>query len=164
MFKVNNKETRETSMTSFWYLYCWLWAYFTYLPTISIVGFKKVSFCWELLQSCYFKVLKAEMDFMDLNDPINSFSFSFVFDNNAMYLLFSIMFKNQKNFPSSVMHKVDRPAMVCFCLSKNISFKFFFASIIYIIYWGLFRIQSNIYDETFCENSLRPLEVNYFHK
>ena len=63
---------------------------------------------------------------MDLNDPINSFSFSFVFDNNAMYLLFSIMFKNQKNFPGSVMHKVDRPAMVCFCLSKNISFKFFF--------------------------------------
>ena len=29
MFKVNNKDTRKTSLTSFWCLYCLLWTYFT---------------------------------------------------------------------------------------------------------------------------------------
>ena len=27
MFKVNNKDTRKTSMTSFWRRYCYLWPY-----------------------------------------------------------------------------------------------------------------------------------------
>ena len=30
LYKVNNKDTRATSMTSFWCLYCLLWADFTY--------------------------------------------------------------------------------------------------------------------------------------
>ena len=29
MFKVNNKETRTTPLTSFWCLECYFWAYFT---------------------------------------------------------------------------------------------------------------------------------------
>ena len=38
MFKANNKNTRTTSSTSFWCLYCKLWTYFT------IVDFEQVNF------------------------------------------------------------------------------------------------------------------------
>ena len=37
MFKVNNKDTRTTSLTSFWCLYCLLWTYFTPFCSASIV-------------------------------------------------------------------------------------------------------------------------------
>ena len=37
MFKVNNKNTRTTSMTSFWFFYCQLWTYFTLLLVFSLL-------------------------------------------------------------------------------------------------------------------------------
>ena len=47
MFKVNNKETRTMSMTSFWFLYCLLWIYFTHCSSVSIVDFEQVNVGWE---------------------------------------------------------------------------------------------------------------------
>ena len=39
-FKVNNKDTRTTLLTSFWCLYCWLWMYFTPCSSVSIIKFE----------------------------------------------------------------------------------------------------------------------------
>ena len=46
MFKVNNKETRTTSLTSFWFLYCWHWTYLTPCSSASIVNFEHVNADW----------------------------------------------------------------------------------------------------------------------
>ena len=42
MIKVNNKDTR----TMFECLCCWLWAYFTPFPSVSIVEFEHVNIYW----------------------------------------------------------------------------------------------------------------------
>ena len=46
MFKVNNKDTRTMPMASFWYLYCYLWTYFTPCSCVSIVNFEHVIPGW----------------------------------------------------------------------------------------------------------------------
>ena len=46
VFKVNNKDTRTTSVMLF-YLYCFLWTYFTFFSSVSIVDFELVNICWE---------------------------------------------------------------------------------------------------------------------
>ena len=46
MFKVNNKDTRTTSMTSFWCFYCELWTYSTPCSSVSIVNFEQVNAGW----------------------------------------------------------------------------------------------------------------------
>ena len=45
-FKVNNKDTRTTSLVSFWCLYCYLWTYFTPCSSASIVNFEQVNASW----------------------------------------------------------------------------------------------------------------------
>ena len=47
MFKVNNKNTRTTSMTLFWCFYGWFWTYFTHFSSISIVDFEQVNVSWD---------------------------------------------------------------------------------------------------------------------
>ena len=47
MFKVNNKDSRMTSMTSFWCLYCWLRTYFTPCSSVSISNFEHVIAGWD---------------------------------------------------------------------------------------------------------------------
>ena len=47
MFKVNNKVTRTTSLTSFWCLYCWLWTYFTLRSSVFIANLEQVNADWE---------------------------------------------------------------------------------------------------------------------
>ena len=42
LFKVNNKDTRRTSATSLWCLYCWLWIDFTHCSSVSIVDLEQV--------------------------------------------------------------------------------------------------------------------------
>ena len=46
LFKVYNKDTRTTSMTSFRCLYCLLWTYLTHFCTDSIIAIDYVSVCW----------------------------------------------------------------------------------------------------------------------
>ena len=46
MFKVNNKDTRTTPLTSFWCLYCQFWTYFTPCSCVSIVNFEQVNAKW----------------------------------------------------------------------------------------------------------------------
>ena len=46
MFKVNNKDTRTTSLKSFWCLYCQLWTNFTHCSGVSIADFEKVNLGW----------------------------------------------------------------------------------------------------------------------
>ena len=46
MLKVNNKDTRYQISDIFWYLYCWLWTYFTPYPSVSIVNFEHVIAGW----------------------------------------------------------------------------------------------------------------------
>ena len=47
MFKVNNKDTKTTPVASFWYLYCYIWTYFTPCSSVSIVIFEHVIAGWE---------------------------------------------------------------------------------------------------------------------
>ena len=44
LFKVNNKDTRTTSL--FWCLYCLLWKDFSHCSGVSIVDFEQVSDGW----------------------------------------------------------------------------------------------------------------------
>ena len=46
MFKVNNKNTRTTSMTSFWCLYCKLKTYLSPSSSVS-VDFEEINVSWE---------------------------------------------------------------------------------------------------------------------
>ena len=46
MFKVDNKNTRTTSMTSFWCFYCQLRNYFNPFSGVSIADFKQVNVSW----------------------------------------------------------------------------------------------------------------------
>ena len=48
MFKVNNKDTRATSLWSFECLYCWLKTYFTHFCVATIVDFGHAFVCWAL--------------------------------------------------------------------------------------------------------------------
>ena len=41
--QVNKKDTRTTSLTSFWWLYCYLWTDFTHCSSIFIVSFEQVN-------------------------------------------------------------------------------------------------------------------------
>ena len=52
IFKVNNKETRTTSMTSFWCIYCELWTYFTPFSSVFTVDVEQVNVYWEFLTLC----------------------------------------------------------------------------------------------------------------
>ena len=61
MLKVNNRNTRarceicwkltikipERRLASFWYIYCYIWTYFTPCSSISIVNFEHVIAGWE---------------------------------------------------------------------------------------------------------------------
>ena len=54
MFKVNNKDARTTSMTSFLCLYCYLWTYFTRCFGVSYIDFELVNAGWQyLINSVY---------------------------------------------------------------------------------------------------------------
>ena len=46
MLKVNNKDTRATSMASFWCLYCDFSTYFTPFFNASIIDFEQVNAGW----------------------------------------------------------------------------------------------------------------------
>ena len=41
--KIDNENTRLTSVTSFWCFYCQLWTYFTYCPDVYIVNFEQAN-------------------------------------------------------------------------------------------------------------------------
>ena len=46
MFKVNNKNTRTKSMTSFWCFYCHLRTYFTSFSSVSDFDIEQVNVRW----------------------------------------------------------------------------------------------------------------------
>ena len=48
MFKVNNKDTRATSLTLLWCLYSQLWTDFWHCSVVCIVDFKQVNFGWTV--------------------------------------------------------------------------------------------------------------------
>ena len=47
MFKVDNKNTRTTSLMLFCCFYCLLWTYFTPFFSVFIVDFEQVNVTWE---------------------------------------------------------------------------------------------------------------------
>ena len=51
LFKVNNKDTKMTSLTSFWCLHSELWKKFTNCSDIPIVDFERITADWEHLNS-----------------------------------------------------------------------------------------------------------------
>ena len=55
LFKVNNKDIRTTSLTSFWRLYSDLWTDFTYCSGVSFIDFEQVKVGYScLLEVFYF--------------------------------------------------------------------------------------------------------------
>ena len=52
-FKVNNKDTRTTSLTSHWCLYYQFWTYSTPFSNTSIDGLMHVNICWGALPHCH---------------------------------------------------------------------------------------------------------------
>ena len=46
MFKANNKNTRTTSLTSFWCCYCELWTYFTHFSSVPVAEFEQANVSW----------------------------------------------------------------------------------------------------------------------
>ena len=47
-FQVNNKNTRTTSLMSFWYLFSWIWTHFALFCTVSIDDLEQVNVCWDI--------------------------------------------------------------------------------------------------------------------
>ena len=45
MLKVNSKDTVATSVTSFWFLYCYFLKNYTPFPSVSIINVEKVDVC-----------------------------------------------------------------------------------------------------------------------
>ena len=52
MFKVTNKDTRTTSLTSFWYLYYQIWIDFLHCSDVPIVDIEQVNIGWVLSGIC----------------------------------------------------------------------------------------------------------------
>ena len=48
MFKVNNKDIRTTSLTSFW-CFSFIWTYFTPFSCVSILDFERLIVCRETI-------------------------------------------------------------------------------------------------------------------
>ena len=48
MFKITNKNTKTSSLTSFWCFYCLLWTYFTLFSSVSFVYLEHVNVSWVL--------------------------------------------------------------------------------------------------------------------
>ena len=46
LFKAINKDTRMILLTSFWFLYCYIWTDFTNCSRVSIVDFEQVNVGW----------------------------------------------------------------------------------------------------------------------
>ena len=80
MFKVNNKDTRVTSLTSFWCLYCYLWTCFTPFSSVFTVNCEQVNVCCrnQLLKKSYFCFL-CFLFFFCRNQLLEKFSFFFFF-------------------------------------------------------------------------------------
>ena len=87
MLKVNNKDTRYQISDIFWYLYCWLWTYFTPYLSVSIVNFehviagwvfslKKVS--WNLFYTFFEKFFNIFLDISKLLEKILDQGFLFL--------------------------------------------------------------------------------------
>lgn len=55
MFRLNNKDSRTTSLTSFWCFYCHIWTDLTYCSGLLIIEFEQVNAGWEYSVSiiCY---------------------------------------------------------------------------------------------------------------
>ena len=49
MFKVNSKNTRTVSLTSFWCFHCELWKYFIPSSSVFVFDFEQVNVGWDLL-------------------------------------------------------------------------------------------------------------------
>ena len=45
MFKINDKDTRPTTLTSFWYIYYYLWTDFTPCSGVFTVDFEQENVC-----------------------------------------------------------------------------------------------------------------------
>ena len=45
MLKVNSKDTVATSVTSFWFLYCYFLKNYTPFSSVSIINVEKVDVC-----------------------------------------------------------------------------------------------------------------------
>ena len=72
MFKVNNKDTKTKSLTSFWFLYCYLWTYFAHCSSVSIVNIEHVTAGWEEAITAQ-KMKFSIKDFFSKCDKISNF-------------------------------------------------------------------------------------------
>ena len=73
MFKVNNKNTRKTSLTSVWSFYCYISAYFS----VSVVVFEQVIVFWvsfQDLQKNYDEALRKFTKYQRSKKYTNFFS------------------------------------------------------------------------------------------
>ena len=50
LFKVNNKDTWRTSLTSFCCLFCYLWINFTHCSSVSIIDFEPINTGWDVIE------------------------------------------------------------------------------------------------------------------
>ena len=46
---VNNKDTKATSVMSFWFLYCYRWTDFKHCCSVSIFDFEQINASWEIV-------------------------------------------------------------------------------------------------------------------
>ena len=61
--KVNNKDTRTTSLKSFSCFYCYFWKYFTPFSRVSISDFEQVNVSWKALSITYSRSLKIRKSY-----------------------------------------------------------------------------------------------------
>ena len=84
MFRVNTRDTRTTSIISFWCPYCQLLAYFTPFSRVSIADFEHIFVCWDvcdLMNECIqgnrvliFSQFVIMLDILEIYMKINNYS------------------------------------------------------------------------------------------
>ena len=73
MFNVNSKDTRTTSLASFFCLYCYLWIYSKPFSSTFIADFEYVIVCLIMIKCEYFKSFQKRMVLLQYATEIFNF-------------------------------------------------------------------------------------------
>ena len=122
LFKVNYRDTRTASLTSFWCLYCKLWTYFTPFSSVSNVDFEQANVCWDT----FHQSLSIPIS-LDLSVSLDIFCSFFPYPYDHILMVYQLVWIiRRREETSSLLTEVfigvvffEVKIHKCFCFNKN---------------------------------------------